>query len=240
MYMNSFKAPGIINFIFPENLYCACCGDSIDRRTRIHSLCDSCIKKISWISDNPYASSMDDLAFDELYSCCIYGYYPRQMIQKLKFRGEGYLARPMSKLMAERVLLSFGNDREKVRSAFDCICCIPSAKEKQLERGYNQAKLLAVFTAKELGMPFEELLTKPEETPSVRLAGRWERQAILEGAFRISKNASSLIGQRVLLVDDVLTTGSTANEAALTLKAAGCSRVDVLVFACANGMAVKK
>ncbi len=182
---------------------------------------------------------MDDLAFDELSSCCIYGYYPRQMIQKLKFRGEGYLARPMAKLMAERVLLSFGNDREKVRSAFDCICCVPSAKEKQLERGYNQAELLAKFTAKELGIVFEDLLTKPCETPSVRLAGRRERQAILEGAFRVSPKAGSLIGKRVLLVDDVLTTGSTAGEAARTLKAAGCSRVDALVFASGNGMIMR-
>ena len=225
-----------IDFIFPENLYCACCGDTIDRRTRIHSLCDKCIEKITWVSDNPYASFMDGFAFDELYTCCIYGYYPRQMIQKLKFKGEGYLARPMAKLMAERVLLSYGNDIEKVKRSYDCVCCVPSTKEKKLERGYNQAELLAKFTAKELGLPFEDLLIKPAETPPVRLAGKLERQAILEGAFEISPKAGALEGKRVLLIDDVLTTGSTAGEAALTLRAAGCSRVGVCVFASGNGM----
>ncbi len=224
----------LLDFIYPENLYCACCGDVIDRKTRIHSLCDKCIKKIRWVSDNPYESSMDDMAFSELYTCCIYGYYPRQMIQKLKF-GEGrYLARPMGMLMAERTALSLGSC-EAVAKAYDCVTFVPASKEKMRERGYNQSYLLAKVIAKELGLPLEELLIKPKETPSVRLAGRYERRTMLEGAFKLRKGARAQ-DKRVLLVDDVLTTGSTANEAAKTLKAAGCKRVDAVVFASGNGV----
>lgn len=237
------------DLIYPENLYCACCGDTIDRKTRIHSLCDKCIEKISWISDNPYISSMDDFAFDELYSCCIYGYYPRQIIHKLKFKDARYLAKPLAKLMAERVVLSLGGIDE-VRKAFDCITFIPSSKEKLRYRGYNQAQLLAKYLSKELGIPLEELLIKTKETPPVRLAGREERKIMLEGVFMLGPKAElagrrlkgdlPLKGVRVLLVDDVLTTGSTAGEAALVLKNAGCSFAGLLVFACGNGIVQRK
>jgi len=229
------------DLLFPENMYCACCGDVIDRKTRIHSLCDNCIEKIQWISDNPYASSMDDFSFDDLFSCCIYGYYPRQMIHKLKFSGARYLAKPMGKLLAERMLLACGGNRERLRASYDCISYIPCTAEKQRSRGYNQAKLLAKYTASELGIPLEDLLIKPVDTPSVRLAGRYERRTMLEGAFSPSPKYLSrdcpapFSGKRVLLVDDVFTTGSTVNEAALTLKNAGADKIDVLVFACGSG-----
>ena len=234
------------DLLFPENLYCACCGDTIDRKTRVHSLCDKCIKMINWISDNPYASSMDDLAFDDLFSCCIYGYYPRQMISKLKFQGAGYLARPMAKLMAERILLSYGNNLNELKRDFDCISFVPSSKEKMSKRGYNQAQLLAKYLSKELDIELADLLLKPKETPPARLAGKRERKEILVGAFSLDPNAGikgrrlkgnlPLKGLRIILVDDVLTTGSTASEAAFTLKDAGCSYVAVSVFACGNGM----
>ena len=237
------------DLIYPDNLYCACCGDAIDRRTREHSLCDKCIEKITWVSDNPYASYMDDLAFDELFACCLYGYYPRKIIQKLKFGEARYLARPLAKLMAERVMLYYG-DMEIVRRSFDCVTYIPSSKEKLQSRGYNQAQLLAKYVSKELGLALEDLLIKPKETAPVRLAGKEERKLILEGAFEMDPDAQlaghrlkgdlPLKGVRILLVDDVLTTGSTASEAALTLKNAGCAFVGVLVFASGNGMVQRK
>ena len=224
------------DLVYPENLYCACCGDLIDRKTRIHNLCDSCIEKITWISDNPYSSSMNDFAFDDLFSCCIYGYYPRQMIVKLKFHNARYLAKPMAKLMAERVLLSFGGSREKIQKSFDCISYIPVSKEKLKTRGFNQAQLLAKYLSRELDLPLKSLLIKPRETPSVKLAGKNERMDILKGAFEIDPRAKNISGLRVLLADDVLTTGSTANEAALTLKNAGCKTICIAVFASGDGL----
>lgn len=223
------------DFLFPENLYCACCGDSIDRKTRIHCLCDRCIKKIQWISDDPYLSEGEDLAFDGLFSCCLYGYFPRQMVFKLKFKGARYLARPLAKLIADRVLLSFAGDYGEVKDSFDLVSFIPCSKERYLERGYNQAELLAKYVSKELEIPMKTLLLKPKETPSMRLAGRNERKTILENAFMISKKAEDLKGKRILLIDDVLTTGSTASEAARTLKDAGCKSVHVAVFASGTG-----
>ena len=141
----------------------------------------------------------------------------------------------MAKLMAERLLLSFGNSREEIRRSFDLICFVPSTKEKMLERGYNQAYLLAKYLSKELEIPVASLLRKVKDTPPARLAGRLERRDLLEGAFAISGESASVEGKSILLADDVFTTGSTANEAALTLKAAGCSRVSVIVFASGNG-----
>ena len=223
--------PGLV---YPENLYCASCGDMIDRRTRIHGLCDRCIEKIEWISDDPYASSLNDLSLDALLSCCIYGYYPRRIVHRLKFEEARYLARPLGRLMAERALLEYGGSKETLQETFSCVSYIPSSKKKLRERGYNQAQLLAKYVSKELGLPLKELLIKPEETRSARLSGKIERGFILEGAFRAVTREE--IPERVLLVDDVLTTGATMSEAARTLRAAGCKKVTALVFACGTGL----
>ena len=248
------------DLIYPENLYCACCGDMIDRRKSIHGLCTGCIGKITWVSDNPYESSMDDFSFDRLHVCCIYGYLPRQIVHRFKFKGARYLAKPLAKLIAERVLADFGNDIEKLRASYDCVSFIPSSEKREKSRGYNQSRLLALYTAKELGLPVYRLLIKPKETPSARTAGRQERRSILAGAFLWDPGKDGLPGDRlarlfgakkkeapsgasavsfrklrVLITDDVLTTGSTASEAAKTLKEAGCLKVGVAVFASGNG-----
>ena len=224
--------------IYPENLYCLCCGDTIDPKTRIHSLCDKCIKEISWVSDNPYSSSMNDYSFDELFVCCIYGHRSKQMVETLKFRNGRYAAKPMAKLIAERVELSFCGSRENVCKNYDCISFIPMTKEKQQRKGYNHAQLLAKYTAKELGLPLADLLKKPSETPPVKLAGRNERKLILEGAFELRDPLPSP-HLRVLLIDDVFTTGATANEAAAVLKRAGCSKVGIAAFASGSGQSHK-
>ena len=225
----------ISRLFYPENIYCACCGDSMEGTTRIHGICDKCAGKIRWISDNPFRSSMDEFAFDELLACCIYGWYPRQIIHRFKLGGCTYLARPLGKLLAERIRMSAAPED------FDGVCFIPSAPEKLARRGYNQARLLAEEAAKELGLPLLPVLQKPHDTASMRLSSGSARRTMLDDAFQIDPALQKRIeGARLLLVDDVLTTGSTTDEAARTLKAAGCKTVCVAVFASSTGNHVWK
>ena len=110
---------------------------------------------------------------------------------------------------------------------------MPCTKAKKKKRGYNQAELLAKYAAKELGLPvLTDVLVKQKETPSMRLSTGEERRNLMQGVFAVDQNAcAGLLGADILLVDDVLTTGSTADACALELKAAGVRTVSVLCFA---------
>lgn len=183
---------------------------------------------IQWVSDNPLESRMDEFAFDDFLMCCVYGFAPRKIISKLKFEGANYLAKPLAKLMAEQ--------SSRFNESFDAVCFIPSSKEKLAKRGYNQSELLARHIAKSLGLPLLNALQKPAETKSLRLSSGRERQGIISGAFELNNKCEIKKGSVLLLVDDVLTTGSTASEASRILHYGGAAKVCVLVFAGPSGV----
>jgi len=219
----------VLDFLFPENIYCICCKDSIDPN-RLSSLCDKCTDEILWINDNPFESTMDSFAFDHLFACNIYGYHTRIIVQHLKLNGDRYIAKPLASLMKDRLDLEFAEEYP-----YDFICYIPSSKEKEEMRGFNQGRLLAKYLSINTEIPVEKFLIKPFETGSMRLSNASERKTLLSGAFDINPKRKIPKGCKILLVDDVLTTGSTANEASILLKANGASLVDVLVFSSSSG-----
>lgn len=223
---------GLLDLVYPENIYCACCGDTMES-SRIHGICDKCAAEINWLQDNPFRSSMEQFSFDELIACCVYGFFPRRIIHKFKLGGCRYLAKPLGRLMADRVHIYCKNKSPK--GLFDCICFVPASKEKLRKRSYNQAELLAKEISRELQTELLPLLIKPEETPSMRLSAGWQRRTLLEDAFDVNPKTKSPEGLSILLIDDVLTTGSTASECARTLKAAGAKKVTALVFASSSG-----
>lgn len=205
-----------------------CCGDTIDD-TRLHGLCDVCIKTIPWETENPFKSYMDEFAFDEVWPVARYGFYVRGMLYNLKLHGKTYMARSMGLLLAERVLL------EDISA--DALVAVPLFKGKEKRRGYNQAGLLAEYASKLIAVPFwKDALEKIRETGSVRMADSAARKSMLAEVFRVSDAyANKIKGTHILLVDDVCTTGSTADSCARTLKESGASRVTILCFAASAG-----
>lgn len=219
---------GYLDLLFPQNIYCNCCGDIMDS-SRIHGICDKCASKIQWISDNPYEHEMYRFAFDDLISCCIYGFYPRRIMNRLKSGKGAYAAEGIALLMAERAR-DFGR--------FDAVIPVPMHKDKLKKRGYNQAQLLAETVCAELKLPLmNDALLKVKPTASMRGSDAETRRNALKDVFSVNKAAfaSSDIPKTVLLIDDVVTTGSTADACASVLKDAGCEWVSVLCFACGAG-----
>ncbi len=96
-----------------------------------------------------------------------------------------------------------------------------------MQRGFNQSALVARTAAKRSGLPHRPLLARVRTTRQQARLGAAERQGNVAGAFR----SAPLAGERVLLVDDVMTSGATVTECALTLFAAGASRVYVATLA---------
>ncbi len=116
--------------------------------------------------------------------------------------------------------------------AYDLVCAVPLHPVKRRERGYNQAALLARALARRLGIAYAapRHLIRTKATPSqTRLTAR-QRVTNVMGAFEASA-AGGWSGQRVLLVDDVMTTGATVSACAHALMQAGAASVDVVTVA---------
>src|SRR5437867_9249565 len=116
-------------------------------------------------------------------------------------------------------------DDERLRNShFDVIVPVPLHATRQRERGFNQASLLATLLSAQTSIPAKPVLERIRYTTTQTALDRSERMENLHNAFRLRKNAD-VRGLRVLLIDDVLTTGSTLSECARVLKRAGAISV---------------
>jgi ComF family protein len=136
----------------------------------------------------------------------------KDLVGRLKYYQAASLARPFARMIAARVPV---ND-------FDIIVPVPTTAAKRRSRGYNQSALIARSLGKNLNLPVEERLHRLGKNQQVGKK-RAERLAQLEGSFYWL--GSDLNSRRVLVVDDVLTTGATISEAAKVLKSSGAHSV---------------
>ncbi len=149
----------------------------------------------------------------------------RGLVSRLKFYDRLELAEPMGRWMARA-------GAELLADA-DLIAPTPLHRLRLASRRFNQSAALARVISRESAVPLDTMaLERVKQTsPQVGLS-RSQRAANLAGAFRVEPEARARIaGLKLVLVDDVLTTGATANAAARALLKAGATRVDLLVFA---------
>jgi len=116
-------------------------------------------------------------------------------------------------------------DDERLRGRqFDVIVPVPLHSARQRERGFNQAALLALLLGERIAAPVEPVLERIRYTTTQTAFDRSERMENLRGAFRLRRKMD-VRGLRVLLVDDVLTTGATLSECARILKKSGSASI---------------
>jgi ComF family protein len=146
----------------------------------------------------------------------------REALHAFKFRGRRVLARPLAELVLEQC-------RAELPAAIDALVPVPLGRDRERERGFNQAALVAEHLARRLHRPVRPgWLRRIRATPPQSDLGAAERRANVRGAFDASARVA---GRALVLVDDVLTTGATAAECARVLKAAGARVVGVLTVA---------
>ena len=115
----------------------------------------------------------------------------------------------------------------------DCITWIPISRRRQFRRGFDQSQLIARVVAQELGVPLAAAVKKIRHTKPQSLMGdAAQRRANILGAYRVT-DPESVIGKRVLLIDDIVTTGATASECARVLLTAGAKEVKLATVAVA-------
>ncbi len=148
----------------------------------------------------------------------------RQTIIQMKYRRRSNIAEHAGKLLAEAI-----SARCDVAS-IDVAMAVPMHWLRRMGRGWNHSAVLTDGVADRLGLPTgDELIRTRNTPPQVRLPAS-SRVANVRGAFTVTR-PGNIQGAHVLLIDDVLTTGATANEASRTLLAAGAERVTVAVLA---------
>lgn len=143
----------------------------------------------------------------------------RQLVHDFKYGRQRHLRHPLADWLGETLHDSRLRDRR-----FDIIVPVPLHAARERERGFNQATLLAELLAARLELPLRPVLERIRYTTTQTAYDRAERMENLQDAFRLRKNRD-VRQLRVLLIDDVLTTGSTLSECARVLKAAGAISV---------------
>lgn len=192
--------------------FCRRCGRQMKGPGLLRNICKECIKR--------------PLSFDRAFSACAYEGVVKELIHEFKYKGKDYLGGPLSRLMVE-----FIKEYTLPVEYIDHIIPMPLHQTRLREREFNQARLLSG----NIGLAFdkkvmENNLIRRRHTKAQADLDADERLLNVKGSFSVAKK-ELLKGKNILLIDDVLTTGATSSEAALTLKEAGAAVVFVLTLA---------
>lgn len=212
--MLSSLAVGIRSLLLPES--CAGCRRPLTEETVSSPLCGACFKALPW---SPPA------AFKEAISPLRYEGVAKELIAQLKYHGRLSLVPFLGQILTEAVLARLGPDPA------DAVVPVPLHPVRLRERTFNQAELLARRVAGNLRLPCrEDLLVRRRATPPQPGLTRRDRRANVKEAFALAAGPP-IRSARLLLVDDVFTTGSTAGACLRLLKGAGAAEATAAAVA---------
>src|SRR5438046_5486381 len=222
----------IVSLLYPP--VCAICRANVRAG---EYLCDQCEAKVVRIvapfcqkCSEPFEGAITDaftcancahrtIHFDAAVAAYRSRGIVRQIVHTFKYGRQTYLRH----LVAGWLYAALDDERLRNRR-FDIIIPVPLHRTRQRERGFNQASLLAELLSAEISIQSKPALERIRYTTTQTALDRAERMENLHNAFRLRKNAD-VRGLRVLLIDDVLTTGSTLSECARILKCTGAISV---------------
>jgi ComF family protein len=223
----------VLDFALPPR--CGGCGTIVDE---VDSFCADCWRKLEFLGPAGCARCGLPLRATDVETCAVclakpprldriraavaYDDISRSIAMRLKYGRKVALARTMSRYMQPLV-------GELPSGAL--VVPVPLHRLRQWSRGFNQSAIIARELSRRTGLAVAvDALRRTRRTPPLKGLNRRQRRRTVAGAFRIGPGAE-LHGLTIVLIDDVLTTGSTANACARVLKRAGAARVDLICWA---------
>ena len=211
----------VLDFIFPP--VCAFCG-----KVGEGNLCQKCRKAIT--NSSIFANQLDFYSnqsyfIDEHFYLFSYEEPIREKILQYKFEDKAYLA---------NCIYEFFMNNEKIYGflkKYDIIIPVPISLARRRERGYNQSEIIARKISKMVGIPIEtQVLKKEKHNQPQSSLNKKQRKENVKNVYKI-QNELKIQRKEILLLDDIYTTGATANECAKMLKQAGGERIGILTIA---------
>jgi ComF family protein len=202
--------------------FCPECNKSLTSNSSLRLSCNRCgqnlsIRKctceISW-----------DYPFDRIYSIFDYDENLQELVRHIKYRGKKSLACSLA---------SFSPFSTDLKNSYDAVIAVPLHWTRYRKRGYNQAEWFAKGIAVQSGLPLiTKILQRSRGTGTQTKLDRSDRQNNMKKAFRVDERyRGAILGKRVLLADDVVTTGATTASCAEVLLEAGCVSVGIVSIA---------
>ncbi|NLG84688.1 MAG: ComF family protein [Firmicutes bacterium] len=231
---------GLTDLLFPPSVRCAVCGRETAHPTL--AFCPTCLSRLPFLTP-PLCSrcgrllrlatrreicpecERERLFFSRARAVCLYDGPARAYLQEVKIRRSLVLARALAGLLAR-----YAREESGLFRAYAVIVPVPLHRERETERGFNQAAVMATAVGEALRRPvLDGILIRTRPTEAQRRLDRRERRENVQGAFRVTMPAA-LAGRRILLLDDILTTGYTASECARAMLRAGAVEIGVLTL----------
>ena len=206
----------LLDLLFPPR--CAFCG-----KLGVHGVCPVCERALPWCRTPLHERA-------EIGACLAplrYEGAVREALLAYKFRGSESRCEGFGGILAQAAAEHFSGE-------FDLVTYVPVSEKRRRERGYDQSYLLAREACRRWDTAPETLLRKTRDNAAQSsLSSRAARQGNVRGVYK-AMNAEKTAGARILLIDDILTTGATLREAARVLREAGAEAVVCATLAAAD------
>lgn len=219
------RCPGCGAITPDEHRFCIACWSSLEFLAE--PCCDRCGLPFEYEAGEGAecgSCAANPPAYDRLRAAVAYGEIARKVALKLKYSGRPASAETLAGLMQRQLA---GSDPDAI------LIPVPLHRWRIWKRGYNQSALIASSLARRTSRKAElDLLRRMKATPVLRGLGRRERALAVRGAFAVTDRGKARVkGRTAILVDDVYTSGATANACAKALRRAGAARVEILCWA---------
>lgn len=214
--------------LFNQSYICCACGERVAKENtytiyKRSCICRGCTKKLEYEDADTICAGEKNISF--VLPVFRYKGLYRKIFLGFKFFGNYAYGHILGYAVSERLEAMRYHDGLR---AYDCIVPVPLSKQRLRERGYNQSELMASYISEKIGVPMRKHIVRCKHCIAQSTLPMGQRAENVAGAFSVNER---LDGQRIILFDDIYTTGATAAECAKTLKKAGAKEVCIVCAA---------
>lgn len=224
---------------------CIICDKPIKKKNT-YSMCKDCFNELNFIKDGcikcgkpiinhslekQYIEGCNyclkrQFYFDKAISCIEYNEISKRLILDLKYNNKTYISKYIAKIMSEKLSI------ESID--FDYILFVPLHKKRLKKRGFNQAQKISKYLSVLTNTEIVDCIKRKKHTQMLYSLKKEERMKELKDVFVANENISKLKNKNILLIDDIFTTGTTANEISKLLKLSGINKVFIMTLLTKN------